>query len=61
MTNLYNERPAWLAHAHEALDVAVANAYGWDDYAPAMPDEEILARLLKLNLERSAASIVTGK
>ena len=27
LTKLYNERPAWLAQAHEALDVAVAAAY----------------------------------
>ena len=55
LTNLYNQRPAWLAHAHEALDAAVAKAYGWDDYTGAMSDDEILARLLKLNLERAAA------
>jgi hypothetical protein len=35
------------------LDQAVAAAYGWMDYAPDTPDEEILKRLLKLNLERS--------
>ncbi len=29
LTNLYNARPAWLDHAHQALDVAVAAAYGW--------------------------------
>lgn len=52
LTNLYNERPAWLDNAHKALDVAVAHAYGWTDYAPEMHDEEILRRLLKLNLER---------
>jgi hypothetical protein len=40
--------------AHEALDRAVAAAYGWDDYTPAMPDEEILRRLLALNHERAA-------
>ena len=54
LTNLYNQRPAWLAHAHEALDAAVASAYGWDDYTSALSDDEILARLLKLNLERAA-------
>ncbi|HEY5436151.1 MAG TPA: type IIL restriction-modification enzyme MmeI, partial [Candidatus Limnocylindrales bacterium] len=47
LTNLYNERPTWLAHAHAALDAAVFTAYGW----PAdLPDDEILARLLALNL-----------
>jgi hypothetical protein len=29
LTNLYNERPTWLANAHRALDEAVAAAYGW--------------------------------
>ncbi|MBK5913278.1 class I SAM-dependent DNA methyltransferase [Rhodocyclus purpureus] len=55
LTNLYNARPTWLAHAHRALDAAVAAAYGWTDYSPEMPDEEILRRLLALNLARSAA------
>ncbi|MFH2210599.1 MAG: hypothetical protein ABIJ01_03030, partial [Pseudomonadota bacterium] len=53
LTNLYNARPAWLANAHRELDQAVAAAYGWEDYTPEMPDEEILRRLLALNLERS--------
>ena len=56
LTKLYNQRPAWLAHAHEALDAAVANAYGWDDYTSAMRDDEILARLLNLNLERASTA-----
>jgi hypothetical protein len=29
LTNLYNQRPAWLDHAHRRLDAAVAAAYGW--------------------------------
>ena len=53
LTNLYNERPAWLVQAHEALDAAVAAAYGWADYTPAMADDEILRRLLQLNLQRA--------
>ena len=53
LTNLYNQRPAWLAIAHQQLDDAVAAAYGWLDYTPAMSDDEILKRLLALNLERS--------
>ena len=53
LTKLYNERPAWLARAHEALDAAVAAAYGWPDYSPQMSDEEILRRLLALNRERA--------
>lgn len=52
LTNLYNARPAWLDNAHKTLDTAVAKVYGWNDYAPEMPDEEILRRLLKLNLAR---------
>lgn len=54
LTNLYNARPAWLDMAHKELDAAVAEAYGWTDYTPEMPAEEILRRLLALNLERSA-------
>ncbi len=54
LTNLYNAKPAWLAMAHEQLDRAVAAAYGWRDYSAAMPDDEILQRLLALNLARSA-------
>ncbi len=51
LTNLYNQRPAWLDLAHKALDEAVAAAYGW----PAdLSDDEILSRLLALNHERAA-------
>ena len=56
LTNLYNQRPAWLADAHVALDAAVAAAYGWADYSAAMTDNEILARLLALNHERATIS-----
>ncbi len=53
LTNLYNQRPTWLQHAHDALDRAVWAAYGWDDPDPAtVEDDTILARLLDLNLER---------
>jgi type II restriction/modification system DNA methylase subunit YeeA len=49
LTNLYNQRPTWLANAHASLDAAVLAAYVW----PAdLADSEILARLLALNLER---------
>jgi hypothetical protein len=54
LTNLYNQRPSWLAMAHQQLDAAVAAAYGWADYSTEMPDADILARLLALNHERSA-------
>ena len=56
LTNLYNARPAWLAHAHAALDRAIWAAYGWDDADPeATSDEEILGRLLALNQERAGS------
>ena len=57
LTKLNNQRPAWLDAAHKTLDAAVAAAYGWADYTPAMPDEEILQRLLALNLARSPAGV----
>lgn len=49
----FRARPAWLAQAHQALVAAVAAVYGWADATPAMPDEEILWRLLALNLARA--------
>ena len=57
LTNLYNQRPTWLANAHARLDRAVWDAYGWDDPDPATVDDDaILARLLALNLERAGAA-----
>lgn len=55
LTNLYNARPQWLANAHDALDAAVADAYGWgeDWRAGAMDDDAILARLFALNQARA--------
>jgi hypothetical protein len=54
LTNLYNQRPAWLVHAHAALDRAVADAYGWGpDWAAGMTDDDILARLFRLNQSRA--------
>jgi len=53
LTNLYNQRPQWLVDAHADLDAAVAAAYGW----PAdITEEDALARLLELNLSRSAVA-----
>ena len=52
LTNLYNVRPTWLDHAHKTLDAAVAAAYGWP---VDLEDQDILGRLLTLNLERAAA------
>jgi hypothetical protein len=58
LTNLYNERPAWLDLAHKRLDAAVAAGYGW----PAdLSDEQILEHLLALNLERAAEEAKTAK
>ena len=57
LTKLYNQRPAWLDAAHKTLDLTVAAAYGWADYTAAMPDEEILQRLLALNLARSPVGV----
>ncbi len=55
LTKLYNVRPAWLDAAHKELDSAVAAAYGWTDYSADMLDEEILKRLLALNLARTGS------
>ena len=53
LTNLYNERPTWLANLHNNLDAAVYAAYNW----PAnITDEQILERLLALNLQRAEAA-----
>ena len=49
LTNLYNARPQWLADAHEALDVSVAAAYGWDS---DISDDDALRNLLGLNQQR---------
>ncbi|MEQ9561184.1 MAG: N-6 DNA methylase, partial [Woeseiaceae bacterium] len=46
LTNLYNQRPAWLENVHNELNEAVAAAYNW----PAnLTDDQILANLLALN------------
>ncbi len=47
LTNLYNQRPTWLANAHADLDAAVVAAYGW---LADLTGTEILERLLVLNL-----------
>jgi hypothetical protein len=52
LTRLYNERPAWLGQAHAVLDRAVLDAYGWPR---DMADEQMLARLLEINLAREPA------
>ena len=50
LTNLYNRRPTWLDLDHRRMDEAVLDGYGWPH---DLGDEEILERLLALNLERA--------
>ena len=46
--------PTWLRDIHAPLDAAVLDAYGW----PAdITDEELLERLLALNLERASVLV----
>ena len=52
LTNLYNDPPTWLRHAHDSLDAVVFAAYGW---SPDLTDGEIVSRLLRLNLARDKA------
>ncbi len=52
LTNLYNQRPTWLANAHADLDRAVLDAYGWPT---DLADEAVLEGLLQLNLGRDPA------
>jgi hypothetical protein len=58
LTNLYNERPTWLDLAHKQLDAAVAAACGWP---PDLTDDQILEKLLALNLERAAEEVETAE
>src|SRR2546425_177970 len=53
LANLYKQRPPWLADVHRKLDAAVFAACGWP---PDLTDEDLLARLLALNLARTNAS-----
>lgn len=48
-TNLYNQPPTRIDLTHKKLDEAVFAAYGWKS---DLSDEEILEKLLALNLER---------
>lgn len=52
LTNLYNDMPTWLRLAHDKLDRAVLDAYGWPH---DLSDDDILSRLLAENLKREAA------
>jgi type II restriction/modification system DNA methylase subunit YeeA len=55
LTNLYNQRPTWLANAHRTLDEAVFAAYAWREPPDNLTAAEIVARLLNLNLQRDPA------
>ena len=62
LTNLYNQRPAWLDNAHRDLDAAVAQAYGWTDWGTGgLSDDVVLERLFELNQQRCAADERQGK
>ncbi len=50
LTELYNRRPTWLEQVHERLDRAVHAAYGWPY---PLEREDVLTRLVELNLSRS--------
>ena len=50
LTKLYNDPPAWLRNAHAGLDAAVAEAYRLPE---SLPTPDLLAALLKLNLDRA--------
>ena len=52
LTNLYNQRPRWLADAHERWTARSPSAYGWPE---DIATDDALQRLLALNLERAAA------
>lgn len=57
LTNLYNETPAWLRDAHAAIDAAVLQAYGWPRQ---ISDDDLLSRLLELNLSRSGTAVASA-
>ena len=55
LTDLYNQRPTWLELARKKLDQPIFSAYGWPS---DLSDEEILEKLLALNLERAGIWIL---
>lgn len=57
LTNLYNQRPAWLIDAHGELDASVLAAYGWP---VDVSENELLERLLRLNAERAGEGTQIG-
>ncbi|TAY73535.1 class I SAM-dependent DNA methyltransferase [Rhizobium ruizarguesonis] len=58
LSDLYLNRPQWLDRAHQAVDEAVATAYGWgeDFQAGTLTDDVILERLFALNKSRANGS-----
>jgi hypothetical protein len=60
LTKLYNQRPAWLAQAHDKLDAALAAACGWGGDTAGMADGEILRRLLALNGARAGSAVAAS-
>jgi hypothetical protein len=50
LTKLYNSPKPWLTNAHQALDDAVSDAYGWPR---DLTDDEIVQRLLTENIARA--------
>lgn len=53
LTGLYNDPPSRLVDAHAELDHAVFRAYGWSEAPGDLNDDEVLSRLLALNLDRA--------
>jgi len=53
LTRLYNQSPEWLEDVHRKLDAAVLAAYGWP---ASISENQIIERLLFLNLERSTTA-----
>ena len=59
LTNLHNARPTWLSHLQAALDTAVFAAYGWPetDAPDTLGEQDLLSRLLALNVARSGSRL----
>jgi len=51
LTKLYNQMPTWLQQAHQRLDRAVLDTYS---FPSDLSDDDLLSRLLDLNLGREA-------
>jgi type II restriction/modification system DNA methylase subunit YeeA len=49
LTNLYNQHPSWLSTAHNELNAAVAEAYGWP---VGISDDDAIRALISLNRSR---------